>query len=102
MKLLKNCIVNLGILVLISSCQSIPLPKVGVCTNLSDSAICTDERRPEGEQEYYLYFDEMLGYQCTSPEDYEILLKDISEKRKELAKLRRVIDSLEEKLFNKK
>lgn len=78
------------VLLTLSSCKDeIPLPTVGECTMLSTGAICTDRRLPEEEREYELDVSEMKGYQCVSPSDYNTLRKDIEEKRKELAKLRR-------------
>ena len=82
-------IVGFAILILSGCDLDIPLPTVGECTVLSNGAICTDERYNEEDQEYELSFEEMRGYQCVSPEDYSLLRKDISDKRKELAKLRR-------------
>ena len=82
-------IVSFAILTLTSCDSEIPLPTVGECTMLSNGAICTDKRLGEEDQEYELDVSEMKGYQCTSPSDYSLLRADISEKRKELAKLRR-------------
>lgn len=86
MKSLKRPI---AILILLVSCDEIPLPEVERCTVISTGVVCTDRRRHDGEQEYEKSFEEIQGYQATNPDDYEKLLNDIADKRKELAQLRR-------------
>ena len=89
-------IISSAILILVtSSCDSeIPLPQIEECTMLSNVATCTDKRLPKDDQNYDREFSDMRAYQCTSPADYAILQKDIDEKRAELAKLRRQIESI--------
>ena len=93
MKFLKICIVGF-IISILGSCKSpsikkIPLPDVETCTILNNDSICTDNRLPKGEREYYMEFSEMTGFQCTSAKSKKLLTDDIDVKRKELVKLRR-------------
>ena len=88
MRKLQSCIVGCLILML-TSCDEIPLPEVERCTLLSNGGICTDKRLPPNEREYERSFEELRTYQCTNIDDFQALLDDIAEKRKELAKLRR-------------
>lgn len=76
-------------ILIITSCNEIPLPDVENCTVLSNGATCTDKRLPKDKRTYDLSFEEMKAYQCTNPIDYQLLLEDIDNKRKELIKLRR-------------
>ncbi len=78
-----------GWLIIITGCDEIPLPETEQCTLLSTGSICTDSRLPDEDREYLREFSDMRGYQCTNVDDYQALLDDIEDKRKELAKLRR-------------
>ena len=74
---------------LISCDDEIKLPEIEECTILSRTAICTDKRLPDNEQEYRRYFSEMRAYQCTNPSDYKEMQNKMEDLLKELATLRR-------------
>lgn len=97
MKSLFLYIAFLGILSL-SSCETIKLTPVDTCTMLSEVAICNDAQNTQDEDnDYFMAFENMRGYQCVSPKNYQKLQEEVSFYLAELAKLRRKCSrSLEE------
>ena len=89
MRKLLNYIVSFASLSLIS-CQTINLTPVDTCTMLSNVAICNDAQNTQDEDnEYFINHENMRGYQCIAPRDYQKLRDEISAYLAELAKLRR-------------
>lgn len=80
----------IGVCTTITGCDEIPLPKVEVCTVLSSSVICTDKRLSGLDQEYIRPVSYIKTFQCIGPHDYQIIMNDVLEKRRELLKLRAV------------
>ncbi len=55
----------------LSGCRSVPITEV--CLVGDAGCVCSDPRRPEGEQEYILSFEECRNFVARSPESEKLL-----------------------------
>ena len=83
----KHCVIFIIVFATLAAKCNKPIgfPEGEDCTILSNSIICTDTRRTEPPERcilvngpkltYECPLIDSVGYQCTSPKDYEIRLK---------------------------
>jgi len=91
MRNLKHYIASLLILGLLSSCESLKIPKGPNCRNLTDSVFCINTSLPDGnpDKEYELPFIKTRGYYSVPPEYYEKLYNFTLDLMEEVEQLRR-------------
>ena len=82
-KLIKDLLGILLLLILFTSCNTIEVPPYARCTVYSDGILCLKEA--EGTMtEWFINFDHAFGYQCTTPEDAQMLANEWDELAKEV------------------